>query len=81
MTPELQALALRLEEVEKQIAHLAALVVGQSDTDRTVVARSFVVKDELGKRRAELGMKIPAGKTEERPCLALSIPTGKRVRS
>ena len=39
----------------------------QSDTDRTVVARSFVVRDGQGQRRAELGAVIPEGQTEENP--------------
>jgi hypothetical protein len=38
MTPELEAITRRLEEAEKQIAHLAALVVEQSDADRTITA-------------------------------------------
>ena len=54
MTPELQAITQRLAEVEKQVAHLAALVTEQSDADRTVVARSFVVKDAEGKQRGTL---------------------------
>jgi len=54
MTPELQAISERLEEVEKQIAHLAALLTEQSDTSRTVVARRFVVVDEKEQRRATL---------------------------
>ncbi|HVA00082.1 MAG TPA: hypothetical protein VMV34_00350 [Terriglobia bacterium] len=76
MTPELQALTQRLEDVEKQVAHLEALAVEHSDTDRTEAARTvnaqrFVVTDEHGVRRAELGMSIPAGQTEERPWLGL----------
>jgi hypothetical protein len=71
MTPELQALSRRLEELEKQVAHLAALVTEQSDTDRTVVAQSFVVRDEREQRRAELGMVIPEGQTEAQPWLGL----------
>jgi hypothetical protein len=71
MTPELEALARRLEEVEKQIAHLGALVVEQSDTERAVVAQNFVVTDTRGVRRAELGLVIPAGETEVRPWLGL----------
>ena len=55
MTPELQAITQRLEEVERQVAHLAALVTEQTDTDRTVEARRFVVRDEQGQRRVELG--------------------------
>ncbi len=71
MTPELQAIVQRLEEVEKQVAHLQALVTEQSDPDRAVVAQSFVVKDERGQRRAELGMVIPVGWTEAQPWLGL----------
>lgn len=71
MTPELQALAKRLEEVEKQVAHLAALVTEQTDTDRTVVAQSFVVRDEQERRRAELGMVIPVGQAEAHPWMGL----------
>jgi len=54
MTPDMQAIVRRLEEVEKQVAHLQALVTEQSDPDRAVVARSFVVKDADGKERAAL---------------------------
>lgn len=64
MTPELQAIAQRLEEVEKQIAHLGSLVVEQSDTDRdvlargfggrTVAAQTFILADAAGRPRAEL---------------------------
>lgn len=71
MNPELKALAERLEEVEKQVAHLAALVTEQSDTDRTVVARGLVIRDEEGRRRAHLGLMVPAGQTKALPCLAL----------
>lgn len=72
MTLELQVLTQRLEAVEKQVAHLAALVVEQSeDTDRTVVARSFVVRDRQGQRKAELGTVIRVGQTEESPWLGL----------
>jgi len=74
MTPELQALTQRLEEIEKQVAHLAALVVEQSDTDaikHTVAAQSFVVRDSEGRRRAELGMVIPKDGVEEAPWLGL----------
>jgi hypothetical protein len=77
MTPELQALALRLEEVEKQVARLAALVAEQTDTDRTVVARSFVVRDEQGQRRLELGV-VPIG--EGSPWLGL-FDTNENVRA
>lgn len=76
MTPELKALTQRLEEVEKQIAHLAALTVEQSDTDRTVVARQFIVKDVQGTSRAVLGMAIPKGDTEESPWLGLLDANG-----
>lgn len=71
MTPELQALTKRLEEVEKQLADLAAAVDEQANTDRTVVARSFVVRDGKGHRRAELGSVIPRGETEEHSWLGL----------
>ena len=71
MTFELQALMKRLEDVEKQVAHLAALVDEQSDANRTVVARSFVVRDGKGNRRAELGSVIPRGETEEQSWLGL----------
>lgn len=71
MTPELQALTQRLEDIEKQVAHLAALVVEQSDAVRSVAAQSFVVRDSDGRRRAELGMVIPKHATEECPWLGL----------
>jgi hypothetical protein len=76
MTPELQALTQRLEEVERQVAHLEALAVEHSDTDRaeaarTVNAQKFVVSDKHGVRRVELGMTIPAGEAEEHPWLGL----------
>jgi hypothetical protein len=71
MTPELQAIVQRLEEVEKQVSHLQALVTEQSDPDRAVVARSFVVRDGQGRWRAKLGTVIPAGQTEEHPSLGL----------
>lgn len=71
MTPELQALTQRLEDLEKQVAHLAALVVEQSDADRTIAARSFIVRDSDGRRRAELGTVIPDEQTEESPWLGL----------
>lgn len=73
MTPEFQAIVERLEELEKQVAHLQALVTEQSDPGRAVVAESFVVKDEQGQRRAELGMVIPVGQTEAHPWLGLSM--------
>lgn len=71
MTPELQAIVQRLEELEKQVSHLQALVTEQSDPDRAVVARSFVVRDGQGRWRAKLGTVIPAGQTEEHPSLGL----------
>ena len=71
MTPELRAITQRIEEVEKQVAHLAALVTEQSDTDRTVVAHSFVVRDEQGRRRAELGMSVPVGHKEADPWVGI----------
>ncbi len=76
MTPELQALTQRLEDVERQVAHLEALAVEHSDTDRTEAARTinaqtFIVSDKRGVRRAELSMSIPAGETEEQPWLGL----------
>jgi hypothetical protein len=76
MTPELQAITQRLEEVERQVAHLAALVTEQTDTDRTVEARRFVVRDEQGQRRVELGtVTNPRDKDEAiyGPWLGLSI--------
>jgi hypothetical protein len=54
MTPELQAISERLEEAEKQIAHLSALLIEQPDKSRTVVARRFVIVDEKERRRAIL---------------------------
>jgi hypothetical protein len=71
MTPDLRGIVERLEEVEKQIAHLAAIVTEHADTDRTVVARQFVVRDERGQRRIELGTVIPEGQIEESPWLGL----------
>lgn len=59
MTPDMQAIVRRLEEAEKQIAHLAALVTERSDPDRAIEAQSFIVRDEQGQRRAELGMSVP----------------------
>lgn len=56
MTPDMQGIVQRLEEMEKQVAHLQALITEQSDPDRAVVARSFVVKDPEGKQRAALGL-------------------------
>jgi len=81
MTPELQALTQRLEDVEKQVAHLEALAVEHSDTDRTEAARTvnaqkFVVSDKHGVRRAELSMVIPAGQAEEQPWLGLFDANG-----
>lgn len=83
MTPELQALTQRLEEVEKQVAHLAALAVEQSDavpTQHTVAAQSFVVRDSEGRRRAEFGMVIASGDTEEHPWLGL-FDTDENIRA
>jgi hypothetical protein len=78
MATELEALAQRLEEVEKQIAHLAALTVAQSDPNRTVVAKQFVVKDAQGVRRAELGM--PEGDPPLGPWLGL-FDANEKVRA
>lgn len=71
MSYELQDLARRLEEIEKQVAHLAALVTEQSDKDRTIEAQSFVVKDKEARRRAELGMVVSIGSEEANPWLGL----------
>jgi hypothetical protein len=76
MSPEMQAIAQRLEEVERQVAHLEALAAERSDPDRTEAARTvnaqaFVVKDKNGVRRAELGMSVPTGETEEHPWLGI----------
>ncbi len=76
MTPELQALTQRLEDVERQVAHLEALAVEHSDADRTEAARTinaqtFIVSDRRGVRRAELSMVVPEGETEEQPWLGL----------
>jgi hypothetical protein len=78
MASELEALVQRLEEVEKQIAHLAALMVEQSDTHQTVVAKQFVVKDAQGVRRAELG--IPEGDPPLGPWLGL-FDANEKVRA
>jgi hypothetical protein len=86
MTPELQDLAQRLSEVEKQVERLKSLVAGQSDTrgserqDGTVEAHNFVVRDEQGRRRAELGMVTPAGLTREQPWLGF-FDANDRVRA
>lgn len=80
MTPELQALARRLQEVEKQVAHLAAIVTEQTDTDRTVVANQFLVRDDQGRRRIELGTVIPEGQTDESPWLGL-FDANEQVRA
>ena len=80
MTPELQALTQRLEDIENQVAHLAALVVEQSDAEPTVAAQSFVVRDSNGRRRAELGTVIPEGETEESPWLGL-FDAEERIRA
>jgi hypothetical protein len=53
--------------VEELVAASDSRPTEQSDTDRTVVARSFVVRDGQGQRRAELGAVIPEGQTEENP--------------
>lgn len=76
MTPELQALTQRLEDVERQVAHLEALAIEHSDTDQTVAGRTvnaqkFVVTDKYGVRRAELSMTGPEGEAEEHPWLGL----------
>ena len=74
MTPELEALTQRLKEMEKQVAHLAALAVERSDADatkHTVAAQSFVVRDSEGRRRAELGMVTQNGEMEGHPWLGL----------
>lgn len=71
MTPELQALSERLEELEKQVAHLADLVVKESDTDRTISARSIVITDRRGARRAELGVVAARDGNEDLPWLGL----------
>lgn len=71
MTPDLQDVAQRLNEIEKQVGHLAAIVTEHSDTDRSITARSFIVRDEHGKRRAELGMEVPTGRAEAIPLLGL----------
>jgi hypothetical protein len=81
MIPELQAVTRRLEEVERQVAHLQAVAVEHSDTDQTVAARTvnaqtFVVTDAQGVRRAELSMSVPAGQTEEQPWLVLFDASG-----
>jgi len=69
MTPEMQAIVRRLEEAEKQIAHVAAVLTEHSDPDRAVEAQSFIVRDEQGQRRAELGLRIPIGLAEPHPWL------------
>lgn len=76
MNPEIKALTQRLEEVERQVAHLEAIAVENSDSDRTEAARMvnaqrFVVTDKRGVRRAELSMSIPEGGEEEHPWLGL----------
>ena len=78
MISELEALAQRLEEVEKQVAHLATLVVAQSDKDRTVVARSFVVKDARGQRRAALDVVPEEEGSEGAPSLELFDVEGNK---
>lgn len=71
MNPELQAFTQRLEDLEKQVAHLAALVVEQSDAGRTLAAQSFIVRDSDGRRRAELGTVTSEDQMEESPWLGL----------
>ena len=80
MTPDMQAIVQRLEEAEKQIAYLSALLTERSDQDRAVEAQSFVVRDEQGQRRAELGMSLPAGHTEPHPWLGL-FDADARIRA
>lgn len=77
MTPELRAVISRVEELESQVAHLAALVTEQSDTGRTIAAHSFVVKDGDDCDRARLGMlKDPRG-DKAQPVLQLLDPDGR----
>lgn len=71
MTPELEAITLRLDDLEKQVAHLAALVTEQSDKDRTITARGFVVRDTEGKDRATLALY------EKGPVLGIFDANGK----
>lgn len=80
MTPEMHALSQRLEGLEKQVAHLAALVTEQTDNNRTVVAQRFVVRDEENQRRAELGIVRLKGETEAQPWLGLFDANG-RIRT
>ncbi|HVB32754.1 MAG TPA: hypothetical protein VNJ52_00055 [Patescibacteria group bacterium] len=84
MIPELQALAQRVEDLEKQVAHLAALAVEHSDTDqtlaaRTVTARAFVVTDARGARRTELIAGTADGQAAEQPWLSLFDSEGNVV--
>lgn len=76
MTPELQNIAQRLEEVEKQVAHLAAIVTEHSDTERRITAQGFVVEDSQGRRRAELAV-VPVEHGRESPWLGLFDEDGK----
>ncbi len=70
MTPEPDDLAQRMD-VEKQIAHLASLVVAHLETNGTVSARRFVVRDDEGCRRAELCVTSPADGGKKHPVLAI----------
>jgi hypothetical protein len=79
-TPDMQAIVRRLEEAEKQIAYLAALLTERSDPDRAVEAQSFIVRDEQGRGRAELGMSAPVGDAEGSIGLAF-FDAEERVRA
>jgi hypothetical protein len=85
MTPDMQSIAQRLEEIEKQVAHLGALITEQTDPDKgvaagTIVARRFLIRDEKGQQRAELGMETTEGQTEAQPYLGL-FDASERVRA
>jgi hypothetical protein len=85
MSPDMQSIAQRLEELEKQVAHLGALIIEQSDPDKrvaagTIAARNFVVRDEKWQRRAELGMVTTVGQTEAQPYWGL-FDAGDRGRA
>lgn len=56
MIPEQKSFEQRVEELEKQVAHLSDLLTGQSDPERTVEARRFVVRDPQGNERAVLAL-------------------------
>jgi len=71
MTNELQALTERLEQVERQLTEIVTVLNEQSDPYRSAIARQFIVVDQEGRRRAELGTVIPAGQSDERPWLGL----------